>query len=171
MVKLIDQSVCNSCAKHKYIYYTVSTTDQFGSAKQSKRGKSVPPNKTSNDDLAAVEKYIKSLPVVPSHYCRKDSTRVYLPAEYENLTNLFRQYKEHRSFQGLNFVSECVFRKIFKENFNIAFHVPKKDKCLKCSRFENLSDPTSKERLAHEEHLAEKEHTYIQPLQDSQKYS
>lgn len=116
---------------HKYIYYTVSTTDQFGSAKESKRGKSVPTNKTSNDDLVAVENYIKSLPAVPSHYCRKDSTRVNFPAEYKNLTNLYRQYKEHRSFQGLNFVSECVFRKIFKENFNIAFHVPKKDKCLK----------------------------------------
>ncbi|CAK1592734.1 unnamed protein product [Parnassius mnemosyne] len=155
------QFLCKTIdVSHKYIYYTVSTADEFGSAKQSERGKSVPPNKTSNDEITAVENYIKCLPAVPSHYCRKDSTRTYLPAEYKNLANLYRKYKEYRSFQGLTYVSESIFRKVFNENFNIAFHIPKKDKCLKCCQYENKTNPTPEQRRAHEEHLIEKDHTY-----------
>lgn len=76
------------------------------------------------------------------------------------MANLYRKYKEHRSCQGLTTVSENIFRKVFNENFNIAFHIPKKDKCLKCCQFENKTDPTPEEQQAHEAHLIEKDHTY-----------
>lgn len=43
-----------------------------------------------------------------------------------------------------------MFRNIFTQNFNISFHVPKKDKCLKCVSFKNNPDGfTEEEKLAH----------------------
>lgn len=46
-----------------------------------------------------------------------------------------------------------MFRKIFSDDFNIGFHVPKKDKCLKWLEFEQTytSDPANaKEKADHE---------------------
>lgn len=36
-------------------------------------------------------------------------------------------------------LSKRVFRNIFKRDFNIGFHLPKKDKCAFCEKFKNLS--------------------------------
>lgn len=51
-------------------------------------------------------------------------------------------------------MSERIFRKIFSDDFNIGFHIPKKDKCLKCLKFQQ-SDAAdlaiAKEKKNHEE--------------------
>ncbi|CAH1231300.1 unnamed protein product [Diabrotica balteata] len=116
-------------------------------------GKHLPPNKTKPATIQSVYNFIKSLPAVPSHYCRHDSTRVYLSHEHKNITNLYRTYKKQSEENGTDFVSERVYRRIFTEEFNIGFHIPKKDKCLKCLKFEqeNISDPIkAKEKSDHE---------------------
>lgn len=51
-----------------------------------------------------------------------------------------------------------IFRKIFQDNFNIGFHVPKKDKCLKCLQYENNNNPEKQKEK--EEHEIEKEESY-----------
>lgn len=65
-----------------------------------------PPNKTKKPTIDAVNKLIKNLPAVPSHYCRQDSSKVYLPQEYKNVTNLYKLYKQHYVDQGVDVVSE-----------------------------------------------------------------
>ena len=62
---------------------------------------------------------------MPSHYCRADSTRRYLPADIRSMGNLYRMYRAAVP-EPLRF---GVFRKIFKTDFNIGIHQPRKDKC------------------------------------------
>ncbi|CAG4974410.1 unnamed protein product [Parnassius apollo] len=129
----------------KCIYYTVKNASS-GSAKEDLRGKCEPHNKTKPSTKESAVNFIKSLPAVPSHYCRHDSTRVYLPQEYKNIAHVYSAYKERNVKAGIDIVSEKIFRKIFSEEFNISFHVPKKDKCLKCLQLQqaDLSDPKKK---------------------------
>lgn len=72
--------------------------------------------------------FIKDLPAVPSHYSRVKSTKKYLPTEWRNIQFVFRKYASVTD----NPVSLNKFRKIFNDEFNIGFHVPKKDKCATC---------------------------------------
>ena len=69
--------------------------------------------------------WIKQLPAVPSHYCRKSSSKVYLPSAVKSVSNLFRKYESEVEQS----VQEGLFRKILKTEFNIGVHVPRKDKC------------------------------------------
>lgn len=137
---------------HKYVYYTVSQAFH-GLSKEDQRGKTVPANKTTETTRESVIKFIKNLPALPSHYCRKETTRLYLPVEFKNIRNLYRIYKEDRTRESLDVVSENIFRDIFKKEFNLGFHVPKKDKCLKCMRYET---DLLKYEAEKKEHLDEK---------------
>lgn len=137
----------------RYIYYTLSNAT-MGSAKSDQRGKIIPANKTSETVKISAINFIKKLPALPSHYCRKDSTRLYLPVEAKNIKNLYRIYKEEQVSKGVDALSERIFREIFTKDFNIGFHVPKKDKCLKCLRFDG-KDLTENAEMKN--HLDEKE--------------
>lgn len=114
------------CISPKYVSYTLANAN-YGLSKEDNRGKCVPKNKTPQTVRQSAIDFIKDLPVLPSHYCRKDSTRLYLPTELKNLKNLYRIYKESKTSQGMDVVGEKVFRDIFNKDFNIGFHVPKKD--------------------------------------------
>ncbi|RVE40369.1 hypothetical protein evm_014980 [Chilo suppressalis] len=137
----------------RYVNYTL-TNAIMGSAKPESRGRIVPKNKTSDTVKASAVDFIKQLPALPSHYCRKDTTKLYLPVEFKNLKNLYRFYKETHASKGVDYLSERLFRDIFNLDFNIGFHVPKKDKCLKCLRFEGKNVAESEEM---KEHLEEKD--------------
>ncbi|CAH1163448.1 unnamed protein product [Phaedon cochleariae] len=116
-------------------------------SKTDNRGKHTPPNKTPPDITENCRAFIKNLPAIPSHYCRKDNDRKYLPVEFQNVSNLFRIYRHH--FNSLNepHVNEKLFKKIFKDDFNIGFHQPKKDKCNTCEQYKNIPDEDKSETL------------------------
>ncbi|KAL4718752.1 hypothetical protein ACJJTC_001895 [Scirpophaga incertulas] len=137
-----------------YVYYTLTNASQ-GCSKDDLRGKTIPANKTKEQSRQSVYNFIKNLPALPSHYCRKDSTKLYLPVEFKNQKKLYRIYKDQKTSEGIDVVSEKIFLNIFKSEFNIGFHVPKKDKCIKCMKFDALNTEESKTQKA--EHLKEKE--------------
>ncbi|CAG4931994.1 unnamed protein product [Parnassius apollo] len=85
----------------KCIYYTVKDASS-GSAKEDLRGKCEPHNKTKPSTKESAVNFIKSLPAVPSHYCRHDSTRVYLPQEYKNIAHVYSVYKERNVKAGID---------------------------------------------------------------------
>ena len=100
---------------------------------EERRGKKEPANKTVREYVEAVIKHINSFPQYISHYCRKDSPGVkYLP-QYLNLALMYRMYKEDH---GEKAVSESIYRKIFKTEFNLKFQLPKKDTCTKCDAYQ-----------------------------------
>ncbi|CAG9840766.1 unnamed protein product [Diabrotica balteata] len=137
-----------------YVHYTLTNSIE-GSAKDDLRGKIIPANKTQETTRQSVINFIKKLPALPSHYCRKDNTtKLYLPVEFKNQKNLYRIYKGEKTYEGIDYVSEKVFLNIFNTEFNIGFHISKKDKCLKCIKFDAANTEESKSEK--KDHLMEK---------------
>jgi len=90
-------------------------------------------NKTPAPVAESVRAFIKSLPAVPSHYCRAGTNRLYLPNNMQNLKRVYLGYKLHMQKQAANsnepnspIASQNVFEYIFRNEFNIGFHCPKK---------------------------------------------
>lgn len=113
-----------------------------------KKQPTAPHNKSDEANVSILKSFIEHLPAVPSHYCRSNSNKLYLPQEFRNIKGVYQCYIEH--LKTLNKesckLSLRVFRSVFKNNFHIGFHLPKKDKCVMCENYKNL-DSESKRRL------------------------
>ncbi|CAG9793858.1 unnamed protein product [Diatraea saccharalis] len=121
--------------------YTIENANKTLNTTRDGRRTSRPHNKSDEVEVAQLKLFIEMLPAVPSHYCRNKSTKVYLPQEFQNISFLYLQYvnyvKENNPESSV--LSKRVFRNIFKKDFNIGFHLPKKDKCAFCEKCKNLS--------------------------------
>ncbi|KAL0830044.1 hypothetical protein ABMA28_003502 [Loxostege sticticalis] len=109
--------------------------------------------KISNDLLAEVKKHIESIPRIESHY----------------LIYLYRDYRKDCQNNGRDFVEINIYRKVFKEDYNISFFTPKKDQCCDCVAFENAS-PVDKEKIEEKYrlHLKEKDLSREEKLRDKE---
>ena len=141
----------------RFVAYTVKgSSPSSRTAKNDGRGKHTPCNKTPEQQLQNIKGFIDSLPAVESHYCRANTQRKYLPQEYDSIANLYRMYKASEIEKKREFVLEKVFRNYFLRNYNIGFHVPKKDKCKFCTGFHNQATDDEEQRKKMDDHLQEK---------------
>uniref|UniRef100_A0A6P7G6N3 Uncharacterized protein LOC114334635 n=1 Tax=Diabrotica virgifera virgifera TaxID=50390 RepID=A0A6P7G6N3_DIAVI len=109
-----------------------------------------------NED--SVRHHIKSFALIESHYCRKNSTKKYLPPDL-NISKMYRLYKTYCSDNNINTIaSYAIYREVFNNEFNLGFFIPKKDQCDFCNKLSN-SSPSEKEELrsAMEAHLKNKD--------------
>lgn len=130
------------------------------SVKVDGRGKHRPHNKTSEAHKNMVHEFIMKLPAVPSHYCRNKTSRKYLSSELRNVSFLYTIFKRDQEelHNRKTVVSLKVFRDIFKRDFNLGFHLPKKDKCKTCeSREDTGFQETEKSQQVYNEHIKNKE--------------
>lgn len=110
-----------------------------------KRGKKVPGNKTPEDKMALVRAHISSFPAYESHYTRRHNpNRKYLSEEL-NIRLMYNLYKEFAEEQGHHPVEEHIYRRTFNNEFNLHFHAPHKDTCVKCDVFANKVKHTENE--------------------------
>ncbi len=101
-----------------------------------------------------VMKHIESFPAVEGHYIRKSSKRKYL-AEDLSISKMHAIYMEENKDDNKAHVKLCTYRHIFNTNYNLSFHIPKKDLCLTCTKLKrNITNGTSEALKAH---LAEKD--------------
>ena len=98
--------------------------------------------------MGVVKTHINSFPKMESHYCRKSTKRQYLASNL-NITRMYELYKDQQKSKNKLFVRQAVYRTIFLTEFNLGFHIPKKDQCKLCTKFENLQHPTSEEIKEH----------------------
>ena len=96
------------------------------------------PNKIAHERLNNVRQHISSFQVVESHYCRKDSDRLYLQPGL-SLSKMYLLYKEKCILDDISPVTSCKYRDIFKNDFNLSFFRPKKDRCDLCCKYKNSS--------------------------------
>ncbi|XP_074040021.1 uncharacterized protein [Leptinotarsa decemlineata] len=124
-----------------------------------KRGQTEPRHKLTPEQMDEFHNFIKSLPKVPSHYCRNSSSKLYLPADIKNMSNLHRMYSNKIREKNSTPLKISSFKKFFKRDYNIGIHVPRKDKCSQCVRFENMldSDKTEKDREEFLKHQKDKD--------------
>jgi hypothetical protein len=99
----------------------------------------------------AVLEHINQFPKVPSHYCRADSTKIYVDSSL-SVAIMYRLYVEWLP-KVTSKASQRQYRDIFGE-LNIGFHQPKKDQCNMCYGF-NL---TPAENRTQQQSDAQKQH-------------
>lgn len=151
----------------KTVRYAWENKTDISSAKPDERGKKEPANKTPTSVTQNIHTFIQKLPAMPSHYCRSSSTKTYIPTEYKSLENVYRLYKKECQDKEVTFAKAGVFKNVWKENYNIGIHIPKKDKCAIClaheqGRLENGGFSNEK----FEDHIREKEATKVHFLHD-----
>ena len=106
--------------------------------------------------------HISSFPKVESHYCRSTSKREYLSP----LLSIKKMYELYVvDCEKNDKVKESMYRSTFCNEFNLHFHVPKKDRCDFCEEVkaaEKNSVPLPPEKtLAYESHVVEKQQMRI----------
>lgn len=104
------------------------------------RGKHEPNHKISPKQIEEFKCFIENMPTVPSHYSRGSTSKLYLPAEIKSVSNLYRIYCSKMEETNSVPLKLSTFKKHFRKDYNIGIHVPKKDKCSFCVRFENIPE-------------------------------
>jgi len=99
-------------------------------------------NATPTNKVNNVRRFLNEIPKVPSHYCRKRSSRLYLPLDL-SIANLYEIYSKKENSEAVNM---NVFRRIFKEfEPPLAIFLPKKDQCTVCNEAERTKTTESNE--------------------------
>lgn len=137
----------------KRIYYAFENHQNIdtGVPKPNTRGRHVK-KVTSDYQLSTVREHIESFKKIESHYCRSNTTRSYIEADL-NLSKMYRLYIEKCETP----VKKGIYEKVFRTEFNISFHKPKKDICDKCYKHQNNEFLNESDRLKHMAHIKEKE--------------
>ena len=113
---------------HKRIqFYHANTQKMCGTPTNLQWGKSAN-NVVLQEIKDGIREHINSLPRVESHYNRENTKKEYL-AEGLNVKILYEEYVKQCSSNGITPGNIHLYRQIFNNEFNIAFHVPKKDRC------------------------------------------
>lgn len=144
----------------KLLRFTRDNKVDLGLSKIDDRGKKSAYNKTSEEVIKIVHTFINKLPAVPSHYCRSSSTKKYIGSEFQSLAHVYRIYVEDCKLNNNLTVSSAIFQKVWRDQYNIGIHVPKKDKCTHCEAYNNRENLTEDENMIQENHLKEKQYTY-----------
>nr|CAI5827869.1 unnamed protein product [Callosobruchus analis] len=98
----------------------------------------VPLKPKGNEHL---ESFLNELPKIPSHYCRSQSSKLYLEPIFKSQKEVFDVYVENCSESKIKPLSLTQFKKFFIK-LNIGLFQPKKDQCDLCCMHEvnNISE-------------------------------
>lgn len=140
----------------------VRNSKHISSAVGDIKTKAKPHNKTDESKILVLKSFIENLPAVPSHYCRNKSNKLYISSEFRNISGLYKAFTQHliSIHKESSQMSLRVFRSVFKNNFNIGFHLPKKDKCVTCESYKNLEEEDKKtieQSEKYKNHIKDKE--------------
>ena len=140
----------------------VTSTGQVSVEKRG-RPKTVDDRMSLAQDL--IREHIGKFPRIPSHYCRRDTTKEYLNSDLTvvKMHELYKTWLVDRCADEVFSVEELqlsykTYWNIFDTEFNIAFHKPKKDLCSICEVGRNDPDSLSDDgRARFEQHLKAKD--------------
>lgn len=136
---------------------------------EDRRGRNPAPNKIPEDRKAIVQNHIKSIFVVPSHYCRSSSKRMYLPSGLTE-NRLYQDYLKYCEEHQATPVTAYYYKHIFTSEFNYSFHRPKKDQCDYCAQFQNKSeDEKLRSQNEYKLHIIRKQEARDHKLNDKEK--
>lgn len=114
--------------------------------------------KIPEEDLTLIRTHIVSFPHVESHYCRVNTKRKYLDSSL-NIKKMYNLYTELCTSSGKNPVKESFYRNIFCNEYNLYFHVPRKDRCDLCEEVKMQTQNnllTEEKKLIYDKHLQDK---------------
>lgn len=133
-----------------------------------KRGKHNNHQALSDTIKDEVRNHIRSIPRMESHYCRSESKMEYIEGG-KTVRDLHRDYVELCEEVKKPHVNYLMYYKIFKEEFNISFFVPKKDACDYCEGFRNCTEEEKQNLLEdYNKHIQEKDLARIEKSTDKE---
>lgn len=91
--------------------------------------------------------FLKNLNKVPSHYCRRESEKLYLEQSFSNLSDLYNAYKMKSEESNEPTLSRTSLIKMLRK-LNISLYQPKKDRCDICLQYE-LNNLTQDAWISH----------------------
>lgn len=101
--------------------------------------------------------HVRAFVPVESHYIRKNSQKLYLQGDL-SIAKMFKMYLEW--FDPEKYTSKATkerqYRDVVNSNFNLAFHIPKKDQCDECHIFRLKKNPTDQEKEIFQQHQTNK---------------
>lgn len=103
------------------------------------------PQRWARAIIDGIKTHIESFPRVHSHYTRARSKREYLETGL-SIQRMYRFYKQRAAELAQRVGSFRLYRRIFNQNYNLGFFLPKKDQCEVCNRWKTAKD--RRERLA-----------------------
>lgn len=121
------------CLKRSLVFRAISSIERNPNAEE-RRGKT---NKKRIDarDIKFVAKFIEKFPSYESN-----SSTKYLHPRL-NVTKMYKMYNELCQFQQRKALTETMFRKVFKKDFNLKFVKLSKRKCQQFSEYEHKRKP------------------------------
>lgn len=90
--------------------------------------------KISSESLNVIKNHIHILSVYKSHYTKGTSEQKYLNLDL-TIAQMYRLHKEHCQENNIDPEKKHIYRKLFKEDFNLSFHYPLQGTCEKCNAF------------------------------------
>ncbi|CAH1976268.1 unnamed protein product [Acanthoscelides obtectus] len=131
---------------------------ETGTLEEDRRGKHLTrPNKIDGGVLNGIREHIQLFPVVPSHYTRKKSTKMYLEdgLNISIMHRLYLKYMEQRNATEVGTLRQ--YREVINAEFNLAFHKPKKDQCSLCVAYQLATSPDKQKiQEKYEKHVSNK---------------
>ena len=117
------------------------------------RGTFKNPKRLGQREVTVVESFLSTARPQESHYCRKNSKKLYFE-EHATKQSLYTSYKKYCSENNERPVGIDSFKKILSEAFpEVAFRVPVKDKCDTCLEYKNIKNPTETQVQLQKKHL------------------
>lgn len=80
--------------------------------------------------------FLESLNKLPSHYCRKDTKKMYLEQCFQSFAQLYRLYESKCKESNKNVLSIVTLTNVAHE-MDIALFHPRKDQCDTCFKYKN----------------------------------
>lgn len=122
------------------------------------RGKACRNSQLDESVKNSIRSHIEMFQPIESHYCRKNSSRVYLPPNL-NISKMYRMYEDYCQENDIRKkATESMYRHVFSTEYNISFFAPKKDLCDICHKYDN-SNSQEKQVLEedYQHHIKNKE--------------
>nr|CAH7739725.1 unnamed protein product [Callosobruchus chinensis] len=132
------------------------------------RGKHRNHHKLDEEIKDSIRRHIDSVPRIPSHYCRANTTREFIEGGL-TVADLHRTYTKLRQEVQQPAGNYVLYHKIFNEEYNISFFTPKKDQCELCVSYQNAGETDKATMKANfEKHLKQKELSRIEKQTDKE---
>ncbi|KAF5282318.1 hypothetical protein FQR65_LT14372 [Abscondita terminalis] len=114
-----------------------------------------------------IKSHINRFPVIDSHYCRRTTKRKYLEANL-SVVKMYDLYTKWCNDNDISPAKLSYYRYIFTTEFNYGFHVPKKDRCIKCESFKikKQENVVTSEEKDYQEHIELKNQMRIERTKD-----
>lgn len=104
-----------------------------GIVAEDRRGRVCKNAKLDNFIKQSVRDHINLFETVESHYCRKNTSKRFLPSTL-NISKMYGLYLEYCETHNIKPATESIYRIIFNSEFNFSSFIPKKDMCDICNK-------------------------------------